>query len=308
MTKMNTILDAIGNTPILELRNLRAKEGLYGHIFAKLEYFNPAGSVKDRVAKRMIEAAEKAGQIDKNTLIIEPTSGNTGIGLCAVTAAKGYRMVVVMPENMSLERRKLMKAYGASLVLTPADQGMVGAIEKAKELAKEEKNSFLPSQFTNHQNPLTHYETTGVEIYEDMEGKIDVFLAGVGTGGTISGVGRYLKEKSPLMQIIAIEPASSPVLSGGTKGSHKIQGIGAGFIPETLDQTVYDRIIKVGDEDAFAMQKRLGSLEGLFVGISSGAAAFAALKLAKEEAYKGKNIVTLFPDGGSRYLSMIDFE
>lgn len=291
----------IGHTPLLELTHIEEANHLTAKIYAKLEYFNPAGSVKDRVAKAMLDDAEASGALNPDSTIIEPTSGNTGIGLASVAAARGYRIIIVMPDTMSVERRQLMKAYGAELVLSEGSKGMKGAIAKAVELAKEIPNSFIPSQFTNPANPAAHYATTGPEIWADTDGNIDFFVAGVGTGGTITGVGRYLKEHKPDIQIVAVEPASSPVLSEGHGGPHKIQGIGAGFVPEVLDTAIYDRIIPVANEDAFAAGKAVGRMEGILVGISSGAAVHAAVQLAKENP--GKKIVVLLPDTGDRYLS-----
>lgn len=293
----------IGNTPLLELRHIQEQLGLKAHILAKLEYFNPAGSVKDRIAKTMIDEAEASGKLKKSSVIIEPTSGNTGIGLASVAAARGYRIIITMPETMSIERHQLMKAYGAELVLTEGAKGMKGAIAKAEELANPIPNSFIPGQFVNPANPKAHYEHTGPEIWQDMDGKLDIFVAGVGTGGTVTGVGRYLKEKNPAIKIAAVEPKDSPVLSEGRSGSHKIQGIGAGFVPKVLDTTIYDEIITVSNEDAFAAGKLAGHSEGILVGISSGAALHAAIKLAKRTENEGKNIVVLFPDTGDRYLS-----
>lgn len=293
----------IGNTPLLELRHIQEQLGLKAHILAKLEYFNPAGSVKDRIAKAMIDEAEASGKLKKSSVIIEPTSGNTGIGLASVAAARGYRIIITMPETMSIERRQLMKAYGAELVLTEGAKGMKGAIAKAEELANTIPNSFIPGQFVNPANPKAHYEHTGPEIWQDMDGKLDIFVAGVGTGGTVTGVGRYLKEKNPAIKIAAVEPKDSPVLSEGRSGSHKIQGIGAGFVPKVLDTTIYDEIITVSNEDAFAAGKLAGHSEGILVGISSGAALHAAIKLAKRMENEGKNIIVLFPDTGDRYLS-----
>lgn len=293
----------IGRTPILELTNIEKKLGLKAKILAKLEYFNPAGSVKDRIAKAMIDDAEERGVLTPDSVIIEPTSGNTGIGLAAVAAARGYRIIIVMPETMSIERRQLMKAYGAELVLTEGAKGMKGAIAKAEELAKEIEGGFIPSQFTNSANPKAHIETTGPEIWEDTDGKADIFVAGVGTGGTITGVGEYLKSKNPDVKIVAVEPAASAVLSTGAAGSHKIQGIGAGFVPEVLNTKVYDEIIAVSNEDAFETGRLIGRSEGVLVGISSGAAAYAAIELAKRPENEGKNIVVLLPDTGDRYLS-----
>lgn len=304
MSKIYTSADQlIGKTPIVEFTNIEKAEGLEAKILAKLEYFNPAGSVKDRIAKQMIDEAEKSGQLKPDSVIIEPTSGNTGIGLASVAAARGYRIIIVMPETMSIERRQLMKAYGAELVLTEGVKGMKGAIEKADELAKEIPNSFIPGQFVNPSNPKAHFETTGPEIWEDTDGKVDIFVAGVGTGGTVTGVGQYLKSKNPNVKIVAVEPESSPVLSKGTAGSHKIQGIGAGFVPKVLDTKIYDEIIAVSNEDAFATGKTVGRKEGVLVGISSGAALHAGIDLAKRPENKGKNIVVLLPDTGDRYLS-----
>lgn len=301
--KTYKITDLIGNTPLVELSNYEKDFNLSAKILGKLEYFNPAGSVKDRIAKAMFDDAEAKGLLKKGTVIIEPTSGNTGIGLASVAAARGYRIILTMPETMSIERRNLLKAYGAELVLTEGAQGMKGAIAKAQELALETENSFIPSQFTNDANPKIHRETTGPEIWDDTEGKVDIFVAGVGTGGTISGVGEYLKFKNPNVKIVAVEPASSPVLSKGTPGPHKIQGIGAGFVPETLNTTIYDEIIAVENDDAFATGKTIAQKEGILVGISSGAAVFAATELAKRPENKGKIIVALLPDTGERYLS-----
>lgn len=298
-----SIEQLIGRTPLLELTHIEEAYGLKARLLAKLEYLNPAGSVKDRIAKVMIEEAEKTGGLRPGSVIIEPTSGNTGIGLAAVAAAKGYRVIIVMPETMSVERRQLMKAYGAELVLTKGAEGMKGAIAKAKELADELPDSFLAGQFVNPANPKAHREGTGPEIYEDTDGKVDIFVAGVGTGGTITGVGEYLKSKDPGVRIVAVEPSASAVLSTGEAGSHKIQGIGAGFVPEVLNTAVYDEIIPVSDEDAFAAGRLIGRKEGVLVGISSGAAAFAAVKLAKRPENEGKTIVVLLPDTGDRYLS-----
>lgn len=299
----NSFLDLVGNTPIVRVNNLIKKDELKADVLAKLEYFNPAGSVKDRIAKEMILDALEKGLINKNTTLIEPTSGNTGIGLSAVATALNLNIIITMPETMSVERRNLMKAYGAELVLTPGSEGMKGAIAKAKELASQIENSFIPGQFENPANPTAHYKTTGPEIYEQTEGKVDIFVAGVGTGGTISGIGKYLKEKNPEVKVVAVEPASSPVLSTGKGGAHKIQGIGAGFVPETLDTKIYDEIITVENEDAFATGKEMAKTEGILVGISSGAALYAAKELAKREENAGKIIVVLLPDGGDRYLS-----
>ena len=299
----NSFLDLVGNTPLVRVNNLIKKDELKADVLAKLEYFNPAGSVKDRIAKEMILDALEKGLINENTTLIEPTSGNTGIGLSAVATALNLKIIITMPETMSVERRNLMKAYGAELVLTPGSEGMKGAIAKAKELASQIENSFIPGQFENPANPTAHYKTTGPEIYEQTEGKIDIFVAGVGTGGTISGIGKYLKEKNPEVKVVAVEPASSPVLSTGKGGAHKIQGIGAGFVPETLDTKIYDEIITVENEDAFATGKEMAKTEGILVGISSGAALYAAKELAKREENAGKTIVVLLPDGGDRYLS-----
>ncbi len=293
----------IGNTPLLELTHIEQTENLQAKVLAKLEYFNPAGSVKDRIAKAMIDDAEAAGKLKPGSVIIEPTSGNTGIGLASVAAARGYRIIIVMPETMSVERRQLMKAYGAELVLTDGAKGMKGAIAKADELAKEIPNSFVPGQFVNPANPEAHRRTTGPEIWRDTDGKVDIFVAGVGTGGTITGTGSYLKAQNPAVKVVAVEPATSPVLSKGTAGAHKIQGIGAGFVPDVLDTKVYDEIITVSNEDAFATGKLVGHKEGVLVGISSGAAVWAAIELAKRPENKGKNIVVLLPDTGDRYLS-----
>lgn len=299
----NSFLDLVGNTPLVRVNNLIKKDELKADVLAKLEYFNPAGSAKDRIAKEMILDALEKGLINENTTLIEPTSGNTGIGLSAVATALNLKIIITMPETMSVERRNLMKAYGAELVLTPGSEGMKGAIAKAKELASQIENSFIPGQFENPANPTAHYKTTGPEIYEQTEGKVDIFVAGVGTGGTISGIGKYLKEKNPEVKVVAVEPASSPVLSTGKGGAHKIQGIGAGFVPETLDTNIYDEIITVENEDAFATGKEMAKTEGILVGISSGAALYAAKELAKREENAGKTIVVLLPDGGDRYLS-----
>lgn len=303
MRTFDKITDLIGGTPILKLNNYIALNELPANIYAKLEYFNPAGSVKDRIAKAMIDDAEAKGALKPGAVIIEPTSGNTGIGLAAVAASKGYRIILTMPETMSVERRNLLKAYGAELVLTDGAKGMKGAIAKAEELAQQIEGGFIPSQFTNSANPTAHFNTTGPEIWEDTDGKVDIFVAGVGTGGTVSGVGKYLKSKNPNVKVVAVEPAGSPVLSKGVAGPHKIQGIGAGFVPETLDTKIYDEIIAVENEDAFATGRTLARKEGLLVGISSGAAVYAATQLAKRPENKGKNIVALLPDTGDRYLS-----
>ena len=302
------ITDLIGGTPLLELANIENAEGTGAKILAKLEYFNPAGSVKDRIAKAMIDDAEAKGLLKEGSVIIEPTSGNTGIGLASVAASRGYRLIITMPETMSIERRNLMKAYGAELVLTEGAKGMKGAIAKAEELSAEIPNSFIPSQFTNPANPAIHEKTTGVEIWDDTDGKVDIFVAGVGTGGTLSGVGAYLKSKNPDVKIVAVEPASSPVLSEGKAGAHKIQGIGAGFVPDTLNTKIYDEIITVENEDAFNTGRFIARTEGILVGISSGAALWAALQLAKRPENKGKTIVALLPDTGERYLSTPMFE
>ena len=293
----------IGRTPLLELTHIEAALGLKAKIYAKLEYFNPAGSVKDRIAKAMIDDAEESGALKPGAVIIEPTSGNTGIGLASVAAAKGYRIIIVMPETMSVERRQLMKAYGAELVLTEGAKGMKGAIAKAEELAAEIENSFIPGQFVNPANPAIHRATTGPEIYEDTDGEVDIFVAGVGTGGTVTGVGEYLKSQNPAIKVVAVEPAESPVLSEGRAGAHKIQGIGAGFVPDVLNTAVYDEVFPVSNENAFAVGKLIGKKEGVLVGISSGAAAYAAIELAKRPENEGKNIVVLLPDTGDRYLS-----
>lgn len=299
----NGFLDLVGQTPLVRLNNLIKKEGLEADVLAKLEYFNPAGSVKDRIAKEMILDAMEKGLINENTTLIEPTSGNTGIGLSAVATSLNLKIIITMPETISVERRNLMKAYGAELVLTPGSEGMKGAIAKAKELASQIENSFIPGQFENPANPQAHYKTTGPEIYSQTEGKVDIFVAGVGTGGTISGIGKYLKEQNPNIKVVAVEPASSPVLSTGKGGAHKIQGIGAGFVPDTLDTKIYDEIITVENEDAFASGKEVAKTEGILIGISSGAAIQATKELAKREENKGKTIVVLLPDGGDRYLS-----
>ena len=306
MSKVYTSIDQlIGHTPLLELTHFEADEDLKARVLVKLEYFNPAGSVKDRVAKNMIDEAEKAGKLVRggDYTIIEPTSGNTGVGIASVAAARGYKVIITMPETMSVERRKLMQAYGAQLVLTDGSKGMKGAIAKADELAKEIPNSFIPGQFVNPANPKAHIATTGPEIWDDTDGKVDIFVAGVGTGGTITGVGQYLKSKNPGVKVVAVEPASSPVLSKGTAGAHKIQGIGAGFVPDVLDTKVYDEIIPVENDDAFATGRLIGHKEGVLVGISSGAAVWAAIQLAKRPENAGKNIVVLLPDTGDRYLS-----
>ena len=299
----NSFLDLVGNTPLVRVNNLITKDELKADVLAKLEYFNPAGSVKDRIAKEMILDALEKGLINEKTTLIEPTSGNTGIGLSAVATSLNLKIIITMPETMSVERRNLMKAYGAELVLTPGSEGMKGAIAKAKELASQIENSFIPGQFENPANPTAHYKTTGPEIYSQTDGKVDIFVAGVGTGGTISGIGKYLKEQNPNVKVVAVEPASSPVLSTGKGGAHKIQGIGAGFVPDTLDTKIYDEIITVENEDAFATGKEMAKTEGILVGISSGAALYAAKELAKREENAGKTIVVLLPDGGDRYLS-----
>ena len=300
--------ELVGNTPLMELGNLARKEGLKARILAKLEYLNPAGSVKDRVGKAMIEAAEKEGKLKEGGVIIEPTSGNTGIGLAAVAASKGYQVILTMPETMSKERRNILKAYGAKIVLTPGDEGMAGSIKKAEELAKEIPDSIIAGQFENPVNPMAHYQTTGPEIWRDTEGAVDVFVATVGTGGTITGTGRYLKEQNPRIQVVAVEPAGSPVLSEGKSGPHGIQGIGAGFVPKVLDTEVYDQIITATEEESYAAAKKLAKAEGIQVGISSGAALEAAMKLARSEEYEGKTIVVLLPDSGDRYYSTALFE
>ena len=302
------IIDTIGETPLVELKNLEKEYNLKARLVVKVESFNPGGSVKDRIAKAMIEEAEKQGLINKDTVLIEPTSGNTGIGLAMVAASKGLKLIIAMPETMSIERRNLMKAYGAELVLTEGAKGMKGAIAKAEELAKETPNSFIPSQFTNMANPKMHYLTTGPEIFNDTDGAVNIFVAGVGTGGTISGTGKYLKEKKPSVKVVAVEPETSPVLSKGTPGPHKIQGIGAGFVPQTLDTNIYDEIITVSNEKAFEMGRKAAKTEGLLVGISSGAALSAAIELAKREENAGKMIVVLLPDTGERYLSTAMFQ
>lgn len=308
MAIVKKITDLIGKTPLLELSNYEEKNNLEAAILVKLEYFNPAGSIKDRIAKAMIEDAEKKGLLKSDSVIIEPTSGNTGIGLASVAAAKGYRIIITMPETMSIERRNLLKAFGAELVLTDGAKGMTGAIKKAEELSKEIPNSFIPGQFVNPANPAVHFATTGPEIWEDTDGKVDIFVAGVGTGGTLSGTGKYLKSKNPDIKIIAVEPASSPVLSKGESGPHKIQGIGAGFVPETLDTDIYDEIITVDNDDAFKTGKEIARTEGFLVGISSGAAVWAAAELAKRPENKEKNIVVILPDTGDRYLSTPMFQ
>ena len=304
MAKIYTSADQlVGHTPLLELTHLEAKYNLKAKVLAKLEYFNPAGSVKDRIAKQMLDDAEAAGKLDKDTVIIEPTSGNTGIGLSAIAAARGYKIIIVMPETMSVERRQLMKAYGAELVLTPGAEGMTGAIKKANELAESYEKAFVPGQFVNPSNPKAHYLTTGPEIWEDTDGNVDYFIAGVGTGGTLSGTGKYLKEHNSDVKVVAVEPATSPVLSEGHGDPHKIQGIGAGFVPDTLDTSIYDEVITVTNEDAFKVGKEIGHNEGVLVGISSGAAIAAAIEVAKRPEAEGKTIVALLPDTGDRYLS-----
>ena len=309
MSKVYTSADQlIGHTPLLELTHIEKEFSLGAKIYAKLEYFNPAGSVKDRIAKAMLDEAEKAGKLKPDSTIIEPTSGNTGIGLASVAAARGYKIIIVMPETMSVERRQLMKAYGAELVLTEGAKGMKGAIEKAEELAKTISNSFIPGQFVNPANPKAHLDTTGPEIWDDTDGKVDIFVAGVGTGGTVTGVGEYLKSKNPNVKVVAVEPATSPVLSKGVAGPHKIQGIGAGFVPETLNTKIYDEVIAVQNEDAFKTGKEIARREGVLVGISSGAAVFAAAELARRPENRGKVIVALLPDTGDRYLSTPMFE
>ena len=308
MAVVKSITDLVGNTPVLELVNYEKKLGLEATVLAKLEAFNPAGSVKDRIAKKILLDAYETGKINKDSVIIEPTSGNTGIGLSAIAAALGIRIIITMPETMSVERRNMMKAYGAELVLTDGSQGMKGAIAKADELAKELPGSFIPGQFVNELNPKAHYETTGPEIWEQTDGKVDIFVAGVGTGGTLSGVGKYLKEKNPNVKVVAVEPASSPVLSKGESGAHKIQGIGAGFVPDTLDTGIYDEIITVENDDAFASGGEVVRTDGVFTGISAGAALWAATELAKRPENKGKTILAVFPDTGDRYLSTPLFE
>ena len=309
MTKMaKQLTELIGNTPLLELSNYEVENNLEAKLIAKVEYFNPLGSVKDRVASAMIEEGIKQGKINKDTVIIEPTSGNTGIGLAFVTAVKGLRLILTMPETMSVERRRIVSALGAEVVLTPGSDGMKGAIAKAEELVKEYGNAIIPQQFENEANPAIHYETTGVEIYEDTDGKVDIFIAGVGTGGTVTGTGKALKERNPNVKVVAVEPASSPVLSGGKPGPHKIQGIGAGFVPKVLDLDIVDEIIKVENDDAFEAARAVAKSDGLLVGISSGAAIYAATQLAKKPENKGKNIVVLLPDTGERYLSTSLFE
>ena len=309
MAKIYTSADQlVGHTPLLELTHLEAKYNLKAKVLAKLEYFNPAGSVKDRIAKQMLDDAEAAGKLDKDTVIIEPTSGNTGIGLSAIAAARGYKIVIVMPETMSVERRQLMKAYGAELVLTPGAEGMTGAIKKANELAESYEKAFVPGQFVNPSNPKAHYLTTGPEIWEDTDGNVDYFISGVGTGGTLSGTGKYLKEHKADVKVVAVEPATSPVLSEGHGGPHKIQGIGAGFVPDTLDTSVYDEVVTVTNEDAFRVGKEIGHNEGVLVGISSGAAIAAAIEVAKRPEAEGKTSVALLPDTGDRYLSTALFQ
>ena len=303
MTVYTSIDQLIGNTPLLELKGIEAKEGLKARVLGKLEYFNPAGSVKDRIAKAMLDDAEARGKIGPGATIIDPTSGNTGVGLASVAAARGYKVVITMPETMSVERRLLMKAYGAQLVLTDGSKGMKGAIAKAQELADQMPNSFLAGQFVNPANPAVHKATTGPEIWADTDGTVDIFVAGVGTGGTVTGTGAYLKEQNSAVKVVAVEPASSPVLSEGTSGSHKIQGIGAGFVPDVLDTSVYDEVVKVENDDAFETGREIGRLEGVLVGISSGAAVWAAVELAKRSENEGKTIVALLPDTGERYLS-----
>ena len=308
MAIYKSFTELVGNTPLLELTNLEKKLGLKAKIVAKLEYFNPAGSVKDRIAKAMIEDAEASGKLRPGAVIVEPTSGNTGIGLAAVAAAKGYKIILTMPETMSVERRNLLKAYGAQLVLTEGAKGMKGAIAKADEIAAATPGAFIPGQFVNPANPAAHKATTGPEIWKDTEGEVDIFVAGVGTGGTLTGVGEYLKERKPTVQVVAVEPASSPVLSKGVAGAHKIQGIGAGFVPDVLNTKIYDEIIPVENEDAFALGRELGRTEGILVGISAGAALWAAIELAKRPENEGKTIVALLPDTGDRYLSTPMFQ
>ena len=308
MAVYTSVAELVGGTPLLELKNYQQKHGLKARILAKLEYFNPAGSVKDRIAKAMIEDAEKTGKLKPGSVIIEPTSGNTGIGLAAIACAKGYRTILTMPETMSVERRNLLKAYGAEIVLTEGAKGMKGAIARANELAGEMEDAFIPGQFDNPVNPRIHYNTTGPEIWADAEGKVDIFVAGVGTGGTVTGTGRYLKEKNPEIKVVAVEPATSPVLSKGVAGAHKIQGIGAGFVPKILDTAIYDEVFPVENEAAFATGKEIGRTEGFLVGISSGAALYAATELARREENAGKTIVVVFPDSGDRYLSTPLFE
>lgn len=307
MKTYKNITDLIGNTPLVELNNITNKNELLANVYGKVEFFNPGGSIKDRIAKAMIEDAEKQGILKEGSVIIEPTSGNTGIGLAMVAASKGYRIIITMPSTMSIERRNLMKAYGAEVVLTDGAKGMKGAIEEAERLANEIPNSFMPKQFDNKINPEIHFKTTGPEIWNDTDGNIDIFVAGVGTGGTISGIGRYLKSKNPRVKIIAVEPSSSPVLSGGKPGSHKIQGIGAGFVPNTLDTSIFDEIIKVENEDAFEMGRNIAKKQGVLVGISSGANVWASIEVAKRIENKGKTIVTILPDTGERYLSTAMF-
>ena len=308
MSVKKSILELIGNTPLLELVNYNSSKELGATIVGKVEFFNPAGSVKDRIAKAMIEKAEAEGLLKEGSTIIEPTSGNTGIGLASIATAKGYRAILTMPETMSIERRKLLKAYGAEIVLTDGSKGMKGAIEKAQELSEEIEGSFIPSQFTNQENPAVHYRTTGPEIYRDTDGKVDILVAGVGTGGTLSGTGKYLKEKNPNVKVVAVEPITSPVLSQGKSGPHKIQGIGAGFVPETLDTEIYDEILPIENDDAFQAAREVAKADGILVGISSGAAIKAATILAEREENKGKTIVAILPDTGERYLSTVLFE